>query len=133
MHWPIHSCKPYWWKQSFRVFGTGFDRPSAGLETAKHVFPGPDSMGFVWSGVGAHCADFGAFWRLFGPFLGHIVELKGTRGLLDMVKSSCTWSVATVSLRLGVLPGFWGSFARKMDPAPTPSLKSFKKWVSSGV
>ena len=41
-------------------------------------------------GVGAHCADFGAFWRLFGPFLGHIVELKGTRGLFDTVKSSRT-------------------------------------------
>ena len=31
-------------------------------------------------GAGAHCADFGAFWRLFGPFLGHIVELEGTKG-----------------------------------------------------
>ena len=37
-----------------------------------------------------HGADFGAFWRLFGPFLGHIVELKGTRGLFDTVKSSRT-------------------------------------------
>ena len=59
-------------------------------------------------GAGAHCADFGAFWRLFGPFLGHIVELKGTRGLFDTGNSSRTWDVATVSLRLGVLPGFWG-------------------------
>ena len=65
-------------------------------------------------GVGAHCAVFGAFWRLFGPFLGHIVELKGTRGLFDTVKSSRMCSVATVSLRLGVLPGFWGFFGRKM-------------------
>ena len=65
-------------------------------------------------GVGAHCADFGAFWRLFGPFLGHIVELKGTRGLLDTAKSSRTWAVATVSLRLGVSPGFGGYFGRKM-------------------
>ena len=39
-------------------------------------------------GVGAHCANFGAFWRLLGPFLGHIVQLKGTRGLLDTVKKS---------------------------------------------
>ena len=65
-------------------------------------------------GVGAHGADFGAFWRLFGPFLGHIVELKGTRGLFDTVKSSLTCSVATVSLRLGVSPGFGGYFGRKM-------------------
>ena len=60
-------------------------------------------------GVSAHGADF-VFWRLFGPFLGHIVELKGTRGLSGTVKSSG----ATVSLRLSVLPGFWGSFGRKM-------------------
>ena len=33
-------------------------------------------------GAGAHCAVFGAFWRLFGPFLGHIVELEGTKGPL---------------------------------------------------
>ena len=64
-------------------------------------------------GVGAHCADFGAFWRLFGPFRGHIVELKGTRGLFDTMKSSRTCHVATVSLRLGVLPWFGGHFGPK--------------------
>ena len=64
-------------------------------------------------GVSAHCADFGAFWRLFGPFLGHIAELKGTKGLLGTVKSSRMWSVATVSLCLVVLSGFWGSFGPK--------------------
>ena len=65
-------------------------------------------------GVGAHCADFGAFWRLFGPFLGHIVELKGNRGLSDTVKLRRMCSVATVSLRFGVLPWFGGYFGRKM-------------------
>ena len=64
-----------------------------------------------FQGVGAHCTDFRAFWRLFGPFL---VELRGTRGLFDTAKSSRTWSVGTVSLRLGVLPGFRGYFGRKM-------------------
>ena len=34
VHGP-HSQGHYWWKQSFRVFGTGFDRPSAKLQTAK--------------------------------------------------------------------------------------------------
>ena len=63
------------------------------------------------------------------------MELKGSRGLFDTVKSSRTCSVATVSLRLGVLPGFGGCFGRKMavfgpklrrfgraqpDLAPTP-------------
>ena len=63
--------------------------------------------------AGAHCADFGAFWRLFGPFLGHRVDLKGTRALFDTVKSSRTCSVATASLRLAVLTGFWGRFGPK--------------------
>ena len=30
-----------WWKQSFCVFGTGFDRPSARLQTAKSVLSYP--------------------------------------------------------------------------------------------
>ena len=54
-------------------------------------------------GAGAHCAVFGAFWRLFGPFLGHIVELERTKGPLVTRKSSRTWSVAAVCLRLAVL------------------------------
>ena len=64
-------------------------------------------------GDGAHCAHFGAFWRLFGPFLGHIVELKGTRGLFYRAKSSRTWNVASVCLRWGVLAGSGGYFERK--------------------
>ena len=55
----------------------------------------------------------GLFGAFFGPFLGHIVELKGTRGLFDTAKSSRRWSVATVSLRLDVLPGYGGYFGRK--------------------
>ena len=31
----------HWWKQSFRVFGTGCDRPSARLETAQNVLSYP--------------------------------------------------------------------------------------------
>ena len=37
----IHSLGHYWWKQSFRVFGTGCDRLSARLETAKNVLSYP--------------------------------------------------------------------------------------------
>ena len=86
-------------------------------------------------GVGAHGANFGAFWRLFGPFFGHIVELGGNKELLVTVKSSRTWSVATVCLRLAVLTRFGGRFGPKKavlghkmrsfgrappDPAPPP-------------
>ena len=42
------------------------------------------------------------------------MELKGTRELFDTVKASRTCTVLTVSLRLGVSPGFWGCFGRKM-------------------
>ena len=66
------------------------------------------------SGCWCTLRSFWAFWRLFGPFLGHIVELKGTRGRFDTVKSSRTCGVATVSLRLRVLPKFGGCFGQKI-------------------
>ena len=43
------------------------------------------------------------------------MELKGTRGLFDTVKSSRTWSVATVFLRLGVSRGFGGQIRVKPE------------------
>ena len=72
-------------------------------------------MARAWfRGVGAHWADFGSFWRLFGPFLGHIVQLKGNRGPLDTAKASCTCGVATVSLCLCVSLGLGGYLGRKV-------------------
>ena len=47
---------------------------------------------------------------LFGPFLGHIMELEGRKELVDTGKSSRTWSVPTASLRLAVLNVFQGFF-----------------------
>ena len=41
------------------------------------------------------------------------MDLKGTRGLFDTVKSSRTCSASTVLLRLGVLPWFGGYFGPK--------------------
>ena len=98
------------WKPQ-KVGGCGWTRCPRN-QILSHI--AQDTARAWFRGVGAHCADFGAFWRLFGPFLGHIVELKGTRGLFDTVKSSGTCSVATASLRLGVSPGFGGYFGRKM-------------------
>ena len=69
---------------------------------------------FLVSGCWCTLRRFWGFLAIFGPFLGHIVELKGTSGLFDTVKSSRTCSVATVSLCLGVSPGFGGYFGRKM-------------------
>ena len=75
-------------------------------------------------GDGAHCAVFGAFWRLFGPFLGHIVDLEGTKGPLVTGKSSRTCSVAAVCLRLAVLNPYRGCFGRKMAVFD-PKLRRF--------
>ena len=108
------------WKPQ-KVGGCGWTRCPRNY-VLSHV---AQDMARAWfRGVDAHCADFGDFWRLFGPFLGHIVELKGTRGLFDTVKSSRTCSVATVSLRLGVSPGFGGCFGRKMAVFG-PKLRGF--------
>ena len=98
------------WKPQ-KVGGCGWTRCPRN-RILKHITQ--DTARAWFRGVGAHCADFGAFWRLFGPFLGHIVELKSTRGLFDTAKSSRTWPLATVSLRLGVSPGFGAYFGRKM-------------------
>ena len=104
-----------------------------------------------YRGVGAHCADFWAFWRLFGPFLGHIVELKGTRGLFDMAKSSRTWGEPPVPFVWAFCPGFgailgekWLFLAQKRAdlgghlptsrhrPGPPPVSFLLKTWIWQG-
>ena len=60
------------------------------------------------------CTKFGPSGGLFGPFPGHMVELEGRKELVDTGKSSRTWSVPTVSLRLAVLNVFQGFFGPKM-------------------
>ena len=57
---------------------------------------------------------FGASRGLFGPFPGHIIELEGRKGLVDTGKSSRTWNVPTVFLRLAVLNVFQGFYGPKM-------------------
>ena len=64
-------------------------------------------------GAGAHVAFFRAFWRLFGPFLGHIVELEGTKGPLVTRKSSCTWSVESRVPSFGCFEPLLGLFWAK--------------------
>ena len=57
---------------------------------------------------------FGASRGLFGAFPGHIMEQEGRKKLVDTGKSSRTWSVPTVSLRLAVLNVLQGFFGPKM-------------------
>ena len=97
------------WKPQ-KVGGCGWTRCPPN-QISSHL--AQDTARAWFRGVGAHCTNFGAFWRLFGPFLGHIVELKGARRLFDTVNSSRTCSVTTVSLRLAVLSGFRGCFGPK--------------------
>ena len=76
-------------------------------------------------GVLVHIAHISVLFGAFlGPFREHIVELKGIRGLFDTARSSRTWTIASVSLCLGVLPGFGGYFGRKMATFG-PKLRSF--------
>ena len=55
-----------------------------------------------------HCGQFRSFLAFFGTFLGHIVQLKGKKGLLVTGQSGRKWNVGTVSLRLAVLSGLGG-------------------------
>ena len=68
----------------------------------------------MWPILGLWVSAFGASGGLFGPFPGHVMELEGRKELVDTGKSSRTWSVPTVSLRLAVLNVFQGFFGPKM-------------------
>ena len=98
------GCKPQ------KVGGCGWTR-CPWNRILKHI--AQDTARAWFRGLVKMAQIFGAFWRLFGLFLGHIVELGGTRGLFDTVKSSRTWPLATVSLRLGISPWFGAYFGRK--------------------
>ena len=75
------------WKPE-KVGGCGWTRCPRN-QTLSHV--AQDTARSWFRGAGAHCADFGAFWRPFQPFLGHIVELRGTKIPLVTRKCSRTW------------------------------------------
>ena len=53
------------------------------------------------------------FLAIFGPFLGHILESEGKKGLIVTWQSWRLCSVATVSLPLAVLNGFRSHFGPK--------------------
>ena len=70
-------------------------------------------MAYSWFlAVGSQSTACGG---LFGPFLGHIVELEGRKEHIDTGKSSSTWSVPPVSLRLPGSSVFHSFFGSKMD------------------
>ena len=50
---------------------------------------------------------------MFGPFLGHIVEFEGKKGLFVTGQSRRTWSVATIYLVWPFSPGFGAVLAPK--------------------
>ena len=69
----------------------------------------------MWPILGLWLSAFGASRGLFGPFPGHIMELEGRKELVDTGKSSRTWSVPTLSLRLAVF-FFWNVFQGFFGP-----------------
>ena len=77
LKWPKCVTTGYWgdseaWKPQ-KLGGCGWTRCPLN-RILSHVAEDP-ARAWFW-GVGAHCANFGAFWRFFGPYLGHIVELS---------------------------------------------------------
>ena len=128
------------WKPQ-KVGGCGWTRCPR-ISFLSHV--AQDTARSWFRGAGAHCAVFGAFWRLFGPFLGHIVELEGTKGPLVARRSSRTWSVAAVCLRLAVLGEKWLFLAQncadsgghlltwRHRPGPPPVSFWLKTWICQG-
>ena len=140
MYRPIHSCEHCWWKQPFRVFGTGFDRPSAGLETAKNVLSYP-SRHILSQHPHSHPSEW---------------VPRGHRGRPNRQHSKNGWKVHQRSSHsvpykphgVGTRKHFFGSKSKKtkrfmiFDPKkggdhfltplhPPFSLKSSEKWVSS--
>ena len=68
---------------------------------------------FLVFGLFDTTAHIRPFLAIFGPFLGHIVDLEGKNELFVMGQLRRTWSVATVSLRLAILIRFWGRLGPK--------------------
>ena len=68
----------------------------------------------IWPILGLWLSAFGASGGLFAPFPGHMMELEGRKELVDTGKSSRTWCVPTVSLRMAVLSVLQGFFGPKM-------------------
>ena len=97
------------WKP-YKVGGCGWTRRPRN-SVLSHV--AQDTARAWFRGVGAHCAVFGAFWRLFGPFLGHIVDVEGKKGLLVTGQLRRTRSVGTICRHLPVLTKFRRRFGPK--------------------
>ena len=66
-----------------------------------------DMVCFWVAAVGGHCAQtLGLLGGLLGAVCGPIVELEGPRGPFGTGKSSCTCTVATISIHLAFLGTF---------------------------
>ena len=96
-------------------------------------------------------AHAGPFLDIFGPFLGHIMDLEGNKGLFVTRKSRRIWCVATVSLRwsgfnglravLGEKRLFWGTNCAVLGghlptwrprPGAPPVIFWLKTWIWQG-
>ena len=65
---------------------------------------------------------------IFGPFLGHAMELQRNKGLLVTGQSRRTGNSPAVCLRSAVSSGFWGRFGPK-SAVLGPKIAQF--WVGT--
>ena len=118
---PFTHVSHYWWKRSFRIFGTGFDRPSARLETAKKRSHG--GAGGWLPMVPLVSAAFAAVCALCGPLVHHTVSYWGLVPPL-YVGRPCSQLVGCVhaSQRGALFPSVGALIAAGVCPSPTPHL-----------
>ena len=145
---PAHSLGHYWWKQPFRVFSTGIDRPSATLQTAKKT-PFRILVGIYYHVIPTHTPQT--------EYHG-VTEVAKTANIPKMAKkcinrtsarptpphtnpmesgpgnTSLAQSKKNQKIHVSRPQKRGGHFFDIFDPPPPPatSLKTSKKWVSSG-
>ena len=77
-----------------------------------HIAP-DTARSWFWACLTQTTHIWAIFGHFFGPFLRHIVELEGKKGLLGTGQLRRTGSVRTICLCLAVLSGFGGYFGPK--------------------
>ena len=142
---PFTHVNHYWWKRSFRVFGMGFDRPSARLETTKKrpLYPGrhilsqhPHSQPLeriAWGHKGRQTANIAKM----AEKCINCTSARRSPPHANHMESGPKNTFSAQNKRNKKIHHFrpkkrGGHFLDIFDPPTTTSLKSPKKWVSRG-
>ena len=68
---------------------------------------------FVVGLVPTSYTNYGPFWAILGPFVGHMVNMEVTKVLFGTSKASQSRHMQSIFYSFGALRGFCGSFERK--------------------